>query len=126
MRIHLAPLMVLAAVLCSPLAMDVTADGLSVAEVGAAEVAGHAAGVVPDWPMLPGETLQHLAKLIYPDDVHMQRHLVAAMLALNPETWQAIAPGTPFTQTTYILLPDLRQLSFLAKAHTRPSTANDH
>lgn len=63
------------------------------------------------WPLLPGESLQSLARLFYPDNTAMQSHFVKASLQLS----QDLHPDLTAQQTTEyprtIRIPELKSLS---------------
>lgn len=64
-----------------------------------------------EWAMLPGETLQQLAQLIYPQNPVMQQRFVDACVALNRQTLPDLGASTPFDGPTPLLIPDLRALA---------------
>lgn len=63
------------------------------------------------WPLLPGENLQSLARLFYPDNTAMQAHFVKASLQLS----QNLHPDLTAQQATEyprtIRIPELKSLS---------------
>ncbi len=73
-----------------------------------------------EWPMLPGESLAQLSRLIYPGDIAMQRRFVTAAVRENPATFSQINAGQKFEQETLIWLPDLKELSQLASSARSP------
>jgi len=81
---------------------------------GAVELQDDSPPALLEWPMLPGESLQQLARLIYPHDRAMQRHFIDAAKRENPGIFGQHAPNQRFDQETLIWLPDLKQLSRLA------------
>lgn len=87
---------------------------------GAGEMRDGAPPRLLEWPMLPGESLSQLARLIYPRDVRMQRHFIDAAVRENPATFPRISPRHPFDQETLIWLPDLKALSRLAASTPSP------
>ncbi len=73
-----------------------------------------------EWTLLPGESLPQLAALIYPHDAAMQRHFVVAVMRINAGIFENRSAAWRADQPTAILLPDLKQLSSLArKPHRR-------
>lgn len=73
-----------------------------------------------EWPMLPGESLNYLARLIYPNDTKMQRNFIDAAARENPATFSGINANHKFDQETLIWLPDLKELSRLASSPQSP------
>lgn len=63
------------------------------------------------WPMLPGESLNSLAKLFYPDNKRMQGHFVARTLELNRESRPELTSSMIFQQSEALLIPELKILS---------------
>lgn len=92
----------------------------AVAVVHAGEMKNEAPSQLIEWPILPGESLSKLARLIYPDDPRMQRHFIAATYRENPEISFRKDAEQPFTQETVIRLPDLKHLSRFA---TKPTNS---
>lgn len=64
-----------------------------------------------EWRVLPGESLNSLAKLFYPKSSRMQQHFVSETLALNREQLPELKAGTAFEQETRINIPNLHDLS---------------
>lgn len=87
---------------------------------GAGEVHDGAPPRLLEWPMLQGESLSRLARLIYPDDAAMQRRFITAAMRENPATFSRIDANQQFDQETLIWLPDLKALSQLATSAKTP------
>jgi hypothetical protein len=64
-----------------------------------------------EWRVLPGESLNSLAKLFYPKSSSMQQRFVRDTLALNREQLPDLKAGTAFEQETRINIPNLHDLS---------------
>lgn len=64
-----------------------------------------------EWRVLPGESLNSLAKLFYPKSSSMQQRFVRETLALNREQLPELKAGTAFEQETRINIPNLHDLS---------------
>lgn len=73
-----------------------------------------------EWRVLPGESLNSLAKLFYPKSSAMQQRFVSQTLALNREQLPELKAGTAFEQETRITIPNLHDLS--KQAAGRPMT----
>ena len=88
--------------------------GFYVSSAGAAENApSNAIGMATQaWNMMPGESLNSLAALIYPDNPHMQQRFVSVTLDLNRSKLGGRTPGQRFDAMTAIMIPDLRYLSW--------------
>ena len=71
------------------------------------------------WPMLPGESVDQLAKLFYPKDPTMQRRFTERTRELSAETAPGLNPTTPFSQPAIVIIPDIKVLSREAKAFKR-------
>lgn len=87
---------------------------------GAGEAGDGAPPRLLEWPMLPGESLGGLARLIYPDDILMQRRFITAAVRENPATFSQIGANQKFDRETMIWLPDLKALSRLAVSTSNP------
>jgi Tfp pilus assembly protein FimV len=89
---------------------------------GADEVQEASSTGLLEWPMLPGDSLTQLARLIYPHDRAMQLHFIDAAKRENPEVFARHGSNQRFDQETLIRMPDLRQLSrFAARSRTAHS-----
>lgn len=64
-----------------------------------------------EWRVLPGESLNSLAKLFYPKSSSMQQRFVSETLALNREQLPELKAGTAFEQETRLNIPNLHDLS---------------
>lgn len=73
------------------------------------------------WPMLPGESVDQLARLFYPGDKAMQRRFVERTRELSAETVPGLDPAIPFSQPAIVVIPDIKALSLENK--TRETTA---
>lgn len=87
---------------------------------GAGEVHDGAPPRLLEWPMLTGESLSQVARLIYPDDLAMQHRFITAAVRENPATFSRINVSQKFDQETLIWLPDLKELSQLASSAKSP------
>ena len=63
------------------------------------------------WPMLPGESLNDVARLFYPNNKLMQRLFVAKTLKLSADIAPDLKPTERFTSPTLLVLPTLKSLS---------------
>ncbi len=77
------------------------------------------------WPMLPGESLNQLAKLFYPKNKAMQKRFVTKTLELSHEISPNLDPDAVFKQPARLIVPDLKALSQSAAGFkaSRRSTA---
>lgn len=93
----------------------------------AAEDSGGGSGKsAMEWRMLPGESLNSLAALIYPKDRRMQRRFVAATVALNRDRMQDLAPEQVFKEETTLEIPSLHALSSQAGKPRKRAAAVHH
>ena len=63
------------------------------------------------WPMLPGESLNDVARLFYPKNVVMQRQFVSKALRLNINTQSNLKATARFDAPTLLLIPTIKSLS---------------
>lgn len=70
--------------------------------------------------MLPGESLQQLARAFYPHDAAMRRHFIAATMRDNHAVFAQVGIDQKFAQETLIWLPNIKQLSSLAASPQPP------
>ena len=63
------------------------------------------------WPLLPGESLNQLARLFYPDDSAMQAVFIRQTLALSRDLHPQLQADQHFEQITSIVIPELKTLS---------------
>lgn len=63
------------------------------------------------WPLLPGENLNQLARLFYPDDSAMQAVFIRQTLVLSRDLHPQLQADQHFDQITSIVIPDLKALS---------------
>ena len=63
------------------------------------------------WPMLPGESLNDVARLFYPKSVVMQRLFISKTLRLNTEKHAQLSAGARFAEPTLLVVPTLKSLS---------------
>ncbi len=61
------------------------------------------------WPMLPGESVNDVARLFYPKNSAMQQQFTAKTLRLNAET--QLKANTRFDAPTLLVIPTLKSLS---------------
>ncbi len=77
------------------------------------------------WPMLPGESLNDVARMFYPKNVVMQRLFVSKTLRLNMEKKANLSATSRFKEPTLLLIPTLKALSKSTHAmqavHEKPS-----
>lgn len=63
------------------------------------------------WPLLPGENLNQLARLFYPNDRAMQAVFIRQTLALSRDLHPQLQADQRFDQITSIVIPELKALS---------------
>ena len=63
------------------------------------------------WPMLPGESVNDLARMFYPKSQAMQQQFVAKTLSLNADTQTSLKASKRFDTPTLLLVPSLKSLS---------------
>lgn len=63
------------------------------------------------WPMLPGESVNDLARMFYPKNRAMQQQFAAKTLRLNADTQSQFKATTRFDTPTLLVIPTLRSLS---------------
>ena len=63
------------------------------------------------WPMLPGESVNDLARMFYPKNRAMQRQFVAKTLRLNVDTQSNLKATARFDEPTLLVIPTLKSLS---------------
>ncbi|MDZ4097843.1 MAG: hypothetical protein U1E13_03975, partial [Methylophilaceae bacterium] len=63
------------------------------------------------WPLLPGENLNQLAALFYPNTPSMQQVFIKQTLALSQELHPQLTANTAVNELTSIIIPDLKALS---------------
>lgn len=63
------------------------------------------------WPLLPGENLDQLARLFYPNDSAMQAVFIRQTLTLSRELHPQLQADQRFDQITSIVIPELKALS---------------
>jgi hypothetical protein len=61
------------------------------------------------WPMLPGESVNDLARMFYPNSKTMQQQFVAKTLRLNADT--QVKASQRFESPTLLVIPTLKSLS---------------
>jgi len=80
------------------------------------------------WTTAPGESLESLARSLYPDDANARRRFMRATAAANPVLFSTTGDQTqPLPPGTELTVPDLRKLSAASPAAKPPSktaTAN--
>lgn len=64
-----------------------------------------------EWQMMPGESLNSLARLFYPKSTAMQQSFVKSAIKLNRETMPELTSGYTFDANTTVLIPSLIELS---------------
>ena len=67
------------------------------------------------WPMLPGESLNEVARLFYPKSVVMQRLFIRKTLQNNTEKHPHLSAASRFTELTLLAVPTLKSLSKLVQ-----------
>lgn len=68
------------------------------------------------WPMLPGESVNDVARLFYPKNQYMQRQFVFKTLRLSKSALPNLNANDRFTSPTLLVTPTLKSLSYHAKA----------
>ena len=68
------------------------------------------------WPMLPGESLNDVARLFYPKNKAMQRQFVFKTLRLSSDIQSNLDPAQRFETPTLLKIPTLKSLSGNARA----------
>ena len=63
------------------------------------------------WPMLPGESLNDVARLFYPKSVVMQRLFISKTLRLNMAKQAHLSATDRFKEPTLLVVPTLKSLS---------------
>ena len=63
------------------------------------------------WPVLPGESLNDVARLFYPKNVVMQQLFISKTLRLNTGTQPNLSAAERFEKPTLLLVPTLKSLS---------------
>lgn len=63
------------------------------------------------WPMLPGESVNDLARMFYPKNRAMQQQFVAKTLRLNTDTQAHLKATARFDEPTLLVIPTLKSLS---------------
>ena len=63
------------------------------------------------WPMLPGESVNDLARMFYPNSKAMQQQFVAKTLRLNSETEPNLNATKRFEAPALLVVPTLKSLS---------------
>ncbi|CAG0976620.1 hypothetical protein MTYP_01524 [Methylophilaceae bacterium] len=76
------------------------------------------------WPLLPGESVQQLARLFYPKNTFMQAHFVSSTLQLNRDIQPGLGANSISEVPRTILIPELKQLSS-ANRHSRTPPSNN-
>jgi hypothetical protein len=82
---------------------------------------------VPDassmtWPLLPGESVQDLARSFYPKNRAMQQQFVAKTLRLNADTQPDLKATTSFDTLTLLVIPTVKSLSINAAGVSKKSS----
>lgn len=63
------------------------------------------------WPMLPGESLNDVARLFYPKNQYMQHQFVFKTLRLSKSVQPNLNPKHRFKEPTLLVIPTLKSLS---------------
>lgn len=63
------------------------------------------------WSLMPGESVNRLAKLFYPKDNNMQQIFVAKTLYLSRKIQPDLQGNTTFSHLTSVVIPNIKQLS---------------
>ncbi|MEO7345108.1 MAG: hypothetical protein ABIU85_09765, partial [Methylotenera sp.] len=63
------------------------------------------------WSLMPGESVNRLAKLFYPKDKSMQQLFVAKTLYLSRKIQPDLQGSTTYNQLTSVVIPNIKQLS---------------
>jgi hypothetical protein len=75
------------------------------------------------WPLLPGESLNQLARLFYPNDGTMQSVFIRQTLLLNCDLHPQLQADQRFEQITSIVIPELKTLSHHASPPVKKPTS---
>lgn len=67
------------------------------------------------WPMLPGESINDIARLFYPKNAAMQQRFTAKTLRLNVANLPDLKSGTRVEALTLLTIPTLKSLSHAAQ-----------
>ena len=73
------------------------------------------------WPMLPGESVNDLARMFYPKNRAMQQQFVAKTLRLNADTQSNLKATARFDAPTLLVIPTLKSLSKNAAKNSKKS-----
>jgi hypothetical protein len=73
------------------------------------------------WPMLPGESLNQLAALFYPNNKSMQQVFIKQTLALSQELHPELTANKAVNQLTSIIIPDLKALAKENRPKPKPT-----
>ncbi len=68
------------------------------------------------WPMLPGESLEDVARLFYPKDQSMQHQFVFKTLRLNADAQPRLEAARRFDTPALVVIPTLKSLSNSTRA----------
>ncbi len=74
------------------------------------------------WPLLPGESVQDLARSFYPKNRAMQQQFVAKTLHFNASTQPDLKATTSFDTLTLLVIPTLKSLSIKAAGVSKKSS----
>jgi hypothetical protein len=75
------------------------------------------------WPMLPGESLNDVARLFYPKNKQMQRQFVFKTLRLSTDIQPHLDPAARFVEPTLLVIPTLKSLSGTNAIHKQKKTS---
>jgi hypothetical protein len=73
------------------------------------------------WPMLPGESVNDLARMFYPNSGAMQQQFAAKTLPLNADTQPHLKATAKFEAPTLLVIPTLKSLSKSAVKSSKKS-----
>jgi hypothetical protein len=75
------------------------------------------------WPLLPGESVQDLARSFYPKDRVMQKQFVAKTLHFNTSPQPDLKATTSFDTLSLLVIPTLKSLSINATGVSKKSNS---
>ncbi len=86
-----------------------------------AGLAGQETATSMTWPMLPGESLNDVAALFYPNNKVMQKYFVAKTLTLSADMLPNLKAAQRFDSPTLLVIPTLKSLSKKAESAEKKS-----
>jgi hypothetical protein len=103
---------------------DAIAEGSLSLDGGLQSVAREAAETPTSmaWPMLPGESINDIARLFYPKNAAMQQRFTAKTLRLNVANLPDLKSNTRVEAPTLLTIPTLKSLSHVPQGTQEKST----